>query len=351
MTSKLILIMVYWELIILGTSALYAKDKVLLIDSYHQGYDWSDGIYEGVQRTLYDKVELRVCHMDTKVYSTLSTPDDASSDQIQVAQEQFKINAALKAKEAIDAWQPDVVIAADDNASKYLVVPYLKDSDIPVVFCGVNWDASIYGFPCRNVTGMIEVALTPQLIKAMSEYTQGNRIGFLGGHTLTDQKEVENIQQKFNILLNVVLAEDFGAWKAGFNKLQADCDMMIMFSTSGVKHFDKAVAEQFTLNNTRIPTGCVQAEESTISLMGYTKLPTEQGQWAAEAAIKILSGTSPQDIPVATNKKGQIYLNIPLAEKLNIHFPLSMIKKAKVITHNSSIARTPEGRDIQVSRF
>gem|GEM_PF-5859444 len=25
-----------------------------------------------------------------------------------------------------------------------------KDSKIPFVFCGINWDASVYGFPCSN---------------------------------------------------------------------------------------------------------------------------------------------------------------------------------------------------------
>ena len=47
-----------------------------------------------------------------------------------------------KAKAEIDAFKPDVVIAADDNASKYLIEPYFKDAALPFVFCGVNWDAS-----------------------------------------------------------------------------------------------------------------------------------------------------------------------------------------------------------------
>ena len=57
------------------------------------------------------------------------------------------------------------MIASDDNAQKYLVVPYLKGTQVPVIFNGVNWDASAYGFPTSNVTGMIEVELPDQLVE------------------------------------------------------------------------------------------------------------------------------------------------------------------------------------------
>jgi hypothetical protein len=32
-------------------------------------------------------------------------------------------------------------------------------NDLPVVFVGVNWDASPYGYPTANVTGSVEVEL------------------------------------------------------------------------------------------------------------------------------------------------------------------------------------------------
>jgi len=32
---------------------------------------------------------------------------------------------------------------------------FIKNSTIPIVFCGINRDVSDYGFPCSNITGMI----------------------------------------------------------------------------------------------------------------------------------------------------------------------------------------------------
>ena len=56
-------------------------------------------------------------------------------------------SAATKAKAVIDELKPDIVIASEDNASKYLIMPLYKNSSIPFVFCGVNFSADAYGFP------------------------------------------------------------------------------------------------------------------------------------------------------------------------------------------------------------
>ncbi len=54
--------------------------------------------------------------------------------------EKFKKNAAIRAKTAIENFKPDLIIATDDNASKYLITPYFVDSKTPVVFARLNWN-------------------------------------------------------------------------------------------------------------------------------------------------------------------------------------------------------------------
>ena len=45
----------------------YNGKKVLYIDSYHQGYPWSDGIAAGVKSAFEGKgIDLKVVYMDTK---------------------------------------------------------------------------------------------------------------------------------------------------------------------------------------------------------------------------------------------------------------------------------------------
>lgn len=298
------------------------KKKILYIDSYHEGYPWSAGISEGVMKTLStskikDMVELSVIRMDTKRHKS----------------EEFKKAAALKAVAMIQSWQPDVVIASDDNASKYVILPYFKDKPLPFVFCGVNWDASPYGFPFNNVTGMVEVSLVRQLIKTMQPYACGKRVGLLGADNLSNRKEALNYRKILNIdLEQEIFVSNFEELKAAFKKIQKDVDMLILVPPSFLKtDTERRQARKFFEEHTTIPTGSVEDWITPYTLIGYTKIASEQGEWAAQAALKILGGKSPADIPIVRNKSAQVYLNMRIAKRLNVKFPMKMINRANFV--------------------
>jgi len=315
-----------------------AKARVLYVDSYHEGYPWSEDITKGILDVMkiarrddgvFDDsgspVAFRVCRMDTKRRSS----------------EQFKAQAGRQVRQIIDEWKPDVVICADDNASRYVIVPYFRDGDIPFVFCGVNWDASAYGFPCSNVTGMIEVSLIPNLLKTLRAYARGPRVGLLGADNESNRKEAANYVSKLGVQLDeVVFVETFEQWKAGFLELQQQVDMLILAPPSFLAadlgdQRDRDEARAFVLANTRIPTGSVEDWISPYSLVCLAKLGSEQGEWAAGAARRILSGTSPTDIPVATNQHARVYLNMVLAKRLGVIFPVEMIEQAVLVSEDN----------------
>jgi len=150
----------------------YEGKKILYVDSYHAGYEWSDGITRGIENILNNTgVEIKILRMDTKKNDT----------------EEYGKQAGLWAKSVIEDFKPDLVIISDDPAFKYLLMPYYRDAALPFVFCGINWDASIYGAPYNNTAGMIEVSLTPELITFLKEYSRGERPGFIAGNTSTDR--------------------------------------------------------------------------------------------------------------------------------------------------------------------
>ena len=64
------------------------------------------------------------------------------------------------------------------------------------------------------------------------------------------------------------------------------------------------------------------------TLLGNVKIAEEQGWWAGKTALKILQGASPDDIPITVNKKFRVYLNMVLAKKLGIKFPMNLIEQA-----------------------
>jgi len=282
----------------------YTGKKILHIDSYHRGNYWNDAIADAVRDTLADTgVELKIIHLDTK-----RNPS-----------EEFKTAAALRAVAVIDEFQPDVVTASDDNAAKYLIMPHYKDAELPFVFCGVNWDASVYGFPYKNVTGMVEVSPIPQIVKLLQQYAKGDRIGYLTENTPTKRKEMEYHKKLFGIEYDgVYLVDSFSEWRASFLKAQEEMDMLIVLGVAALDDWDDEQARELAENHTRIPTGTDFGWLMHIAMLGVGKSPQEQGRWAAKAALKILDGVSPGQIPLAYNKAGQLYFNTRIAARLGI---------------------------------
>ncbi len=295
----------------------FSGKKVLYIDSYHAGYEWSDGVTRGIVNILNNTgVELKIIRMDTK-------RNDG---------EEFGKQAGLKAKAVIEEFEPDVVIISDDPAFKYLLMPYYKNSTLPFVFCGINWDSSMYGTPYSNAAGMIEVSLTPQLITFLKEYSKGDRLGFIAGNTSTDWKNVVYYKQLFNITFTKKYhVNTFEEWKQSFIKLQDEVDILIFENKAGITNWNDSEAEAFVLENIKIPVGAIQIYLSNDSLISLTKIPEEQGEWSATSALQILNGTSPSDIPLTMNKKGRLFVNLKVAEKLGVIFSPKLLKNAEII--------------------
>ncbi|MGI6398354.1 MAG: ABC transporter substrate-binding protein [Desulfomonilia bacterium] len=306
--------------ITLAAPGVFAQDlkgkKMLFIDSYHEGYAWSDGLTSGIQEVIEGKgIDFRIFRMDTK--------RNASTE--------FKENKALEAKALIEEFKPDVVIAADDNASLYVVAPYYKNSSIPIVFCGVNWDCSNYGYPYENTTGMIEMSGIRQILEKLQTITPGRRLGYLSASEYTDQKEVEVYKKIFGLDIQTFFVQDFAEWKDKFIELQSKLDMFIVGNNAGIKGWDHAQAEDFVLKNKKIPTGALYEWVAPYALLSASNVPEEQGRWSAYAALKILRGTPPSSIEMATNKEIKLIVNRKVEKASGITIPSDIIAAADVI--------------------
>lgn len=67
------------------------------------------------------------------------------------------------------------------------------------------------------------------------------------------------------------------------------------------------------------------------AIFGLTKIPEEQGEWAARVALYILDGANPGDIPIVSNRKWDIWVNERLLKRTDIVIPHSIIRKAKKV--------------------
>ncbi|MCP4298577.1 MAG: ABC transporter substrate-binding protein, partial [Proteobacteria bacterium] len=221
-----------------------------------------------------------------------------------------------------DTWAPDVVIASDDNAAKQLIVAHYKDSSTPFLFCGVNWDASVYGFPTKNVTGMVEVAPVIDLISFLKQYSDGVRIGYLGADVVSERKEVNHYKKVLGLTFEKgYLVDSFSEWKEAYLDLQNSVDFIILLNPIALKGWNKSEAETFVETHSEIPSGSTTKMLRTFVMMSFSRIAEEQGIWAGERALEVISGKKIEDIPVTHNKRSSKYLNLKLAKKLNIVFP------------------------------
>jgi ABC-type uncharacterized transport system substrate-binding protein len=289
--------------------------KCMFVSSYHQGYAWSDGVERGLREVLTQRCEIRQINLDSKRQT-----DEGS-----------KRSAAATAREQIDEWQPDVVVVADDTAIKYLLQAHYKDQSLPFVFCGVNWSAAQYGLPYANTTGMIEVApLRPMLEHAVT-ISGGRKALYIGANTPGEASNLEYASaaaQTIGVTLDSVLVETMDEWEIAFRENSA-YNFVIIGSNAGVAHWDDARALQIARDHGQRLTATNHPWMTPFSMLGFTQLAEEQGEWAGELVLEILAGTSPGDIPIIANRKSDIWLNEPLLLAATIDVPPSLRFRAK----------------------
>ena len=304
------------SLMLLTASTPAAAERCLFISSYHSGDAWADKLESGLRRTLGKRCELRQFDMDTK----------------RQRDEAYKVRIGLQAKRLIEDWRPDVVIAADDNASKYVVMPWFRDADLPFVFCGVNWTIEEYGYPYRNATGMVEVAPIRPLLENLRRILPGATRGvYLGADTLSEHKNLTRVlkeSRRMGLHIEAMLVDSGERWLDAFRAAQ-EFDFLYVGSSAGIDDWDEARAEAAVLREGRKLSVTNHDWMMPFSMFGMTKVPYEQGEWAAKVAIKILDGVPPSDIPIIPNRRWDTHLNSELIGAAGIAIPADLHEKSK----------------------
>lgn len=290
---------------------------VVYVNSYHDGFEWSDDIQKGINETFSDEpIILYTYYMDT-----INNPDES-----------FKLDSAKKANIFIESLKPDLIITSDDNAFKYLIGPYYKNSDIPVVFCGINWNVDSYiDMPFNNTAGMVEVVLIDKAIDQILPYVDGNEIGYLTFDRYSERSNAQNFKDELNInLVEEHFVTNYSQWKDSFLALQDSVDILILGLFEGIDNFNDTDAKMFIDSNVRIPIVVEHSWMIDYALISYSKIGEEQGIFAAKTALDILfNSIDVQDIPIVKNKEGDIFLNLHMADKLNISFSPNILRVAK----------------------
>jgi ABC-type uncharacterized transport system substrate-binding protein len=118
-----------------------------------------------------------------------------------------------------------------------------------------------------------------------------------------------------------------------FLAAQAEVDILFLGNNAGIDRWEPAEAEAFVVENTKIPTGTINDWLAPYALIALAKSPAEQGEWSGQTALNILDGAPVSEIPFAENKRGELILNLDIAEQLGVVFSPMLLRNAEVYTH------------------
>lgn len=301
------------------------KPRVLVLQSYDLGYPWTREVSVGVHRVLdeHSHFAVRWFYMDTKRHPW----------------PEFKQKMGLAARQSIDHWKPDVIIAVDDDAQEFVTRHYVNHPSIRIVFAGVNGGVEPYGFVgAGNVTGIFERKDWPALketlltLRRQRTATGPLRVAHIGDNSKSVEQDDQHMRDfDWRPLINLPSRKvgTFDEWKRAVTEAQDQADFIL---TTNYRKISRSAAERnlvapeevvaWTVANSRVPvvgTNGFFVEDGGELAIGTS--PFEQGEVAARIALQLLAGSAAKDIPYASSRQFVVYMRSARLHQRGLELP------------------------------
>jgi len=288
-------IILLMSLVTIKTFAYENKKHILIINSYHNGYKWTDDIVSGIGSILNTNsldIESDVEYMDT-----LRTSGQEYTTQLL---EIYKYKYSDK--------KLDAIICCDDTAYNF-VLEHQNDvfPNIPIVFCGVNYFDSAQINGNNMITGIIEnYDIEANLNLILKLHPNTKNIYVINDNTLTGQainKGLNDIIPKYSDNLNFINLKDSkqsDILQILNNPLDNSVALfLIFFQDSAGNKFNYDESPKIMSQNSAIPMyGSWEFSLGHGIVGGMLTSGYYQGKTAAELTLRILNGETPSNIPI-----------------------------------------------------
>ena len=277
-----------------GLNQKHQKKNVLILNAYHQNYQWADEIMRGVFSEMGDKesYELYVEYMDTKRCSD-STYYTQLKDIYQYKYKKVKI---------------DVIVACDDNALNFMLL--YRDEifpDVPVSFCGVVDYHSSRIEGKKHFTGVYETYDVPANLDIIMKLHPNTKkvvvisdVTESGKALLARMKRAEpNYENKISIdyLINKQPEEIEEYFTQKQDNTVVIWGIYLRLPDGRFISSDESIS--FVSSVTSLPIYCIWDVVGQGVVGGKITTPFYQGSTAAHIANRILNGEKASDIMVS----------------------------------------------------
>jgi len=279
--------------------------QILILNSYHQGYTWSDNEITGIIETLHKsgiETEIQIEHLDSKHF-----PQNALSEQL------LKLYAFKYA-----AKKPDIVIALDNPAFGFAV---------KCLFAGLNDYAPEMLLGEKGVTGVVEkqdfvgtvklaLLLQPDLkeIVMLHDFTSSG---------LASRKEAEEqfTSLASSVKLSYLPEMTIDEIVATVKKLKPGT-VVLPFSFSrdkAGKVLTHSELAKILSESSPVPVYGTKEERLGYGIIGGSLLGgINHGAQAAELVVRILRGENPDSIPVIKEPRSRFSFDYQQLKKFRI---------------------------------
>lgn len=284
-----------------------SRPRILVIQSYYTDYSWTRDVDAGIRRVFgkSPRFSARWYYMDTK-----RNPS-----------REFRERAGAAARQTIEDWHPDVVIAVDDDAQQFAARHFADHPAISVVFAGVNNQASDYGYhKAGNVTGILERQKLDAVQTALIDL--GRVKGFkgpprllnLGDRSQTvagDARAIAAFDWQGVRYLGSQLVGTFAEWQRAVQGAADQADFILTTNYRGLARSAddpslvpaSEVARWTEANARPVVVGTYGFWVEDGGALAIATSPFEQGEVAARMALQVLDGASPKTIPIQTTNQ------------------------------------------------
>lgn len=278
-----------------------ADKRILYLNSYHNGYEWSDAIFKGIRSVLPKEIQnlnFQVEYLDTKHYKNPAMLDT--------------VYTFLKDKYRDSRF--DVVITSD-NAAFEFALAHRQDlfPQVPIVFCGLNDFHPEMIQDKENITGIAEsVDFRSNLAIARRLHPKARQMVVIGNNDITSQAIVKEIkdtieQDQVEFPISFVSGFPIQELKSGNRSLFKDLPshtllyIVPVYEMSQGIFYDAREISRMVCNAANLPVYSSWVFLTGTGIVGGKLVSgVEHGKTAAGVALRILNGERPSDIPVET---------------------------------------------------
>ncbi len=217
--------------------------------------------------------------------------------------ESHRREVAEQGKRVIDQFDPDVLIAVDDEAQEYVARYYVGHTRAKIFFTAIDHDPKSYGYirkdntPVANVAGVMETLPLVPLRDALSAmYHRPLRLGVLSMSGVTGHGELQQVLH-FNWapdqIVSQVYAEDFPTWQAAIQQMNTHVDAILVLDYAGlhVSPFstvnvpNEEIVRWIDQHSTALPIGISTDYVRDGGALSISPSAEEMGETAAHQAL------------------------------------------------------------------